>query len=264
LRSNKTGGSEDYSFRFGKDNRASYNGYPICMYCNSGYNIVTSNSLSFSTNEHWDKWIHICFTTDGTNVKAYRDGVLVSSASNGTNGWLTGNIRLRGERYNGFLNDFRVYDSILSPREVAEIAKGLVLHYPLNREGFGCDNLIANSHNFSGWSINSLFSVAQDTNGEYVASASRSDATTNVWSRIIPTMHFVPDNYSNGITVSFDFKCNDISALDHKCICSLQIYKSDGTRIGWYESKNTFTEANYVGSTTLQNGVWKRLICHFT
>ena len=153
LRSNKTGGSEDYSFRFGKDNRASSNGYPICMYCNSGYNIVTSNSLSFSTNEHWDKWIHVCFTTDGTNVKAYRDGVLVSSASNGTNGWLTGNIRLRAERYNGFLNDFRIYDNVLTPEEIKKISRGLVAHYPLS-DMYNASNLIYNGfgeYGSSGW-----------------------------------------------------------------------------------------------------------------
>lgn len=43
---------------------------------------------------------------------------------------------------NCLINDFRIYDEALSPREIKEISKGLVLHYPLNREGFGADNLL--------------------------------------------------------------------------------------------------------------------------
>lgn len=42
-------------------------------------------------------------------------------------------------------NDIRVYDHCLSPMEVKRISQGLVLHYPLNRMGFGQENLMPNS-----------------------------------------------------------------------------------------------------------------------
>jgi len=42
-------------------------------------------------------------------------------------------ITLNANNYN--LNDFRLYDTVLSPREVKEISKGLVLHYPLSMPG---------------------------------------------------------------------------------------------------------------------------------
>lgn len=45
------------------------------------------------------------------------------------------------------MNDFRIYDTALSPREIKEIAKGLVLHYPLS--GFGGNNLIVDSNGLS-------------------------------------------------------------------------------------------------------------------
>jgi len=127
----------------------------------------------------------------------------------------------------------------------------------------GQENLVANSNSFSGWSINNIFKISQLSTGEYEASAKRTDSTTNQWSRIIPTVKLNPELYPDGITVSFDFKCDDINALDHKCICSLQIYNSSNTRIGWYEAKRSFTEADYIGSTMLEDGVWKRLSCHF-
>jgi len=33
------------------------------------------------------------------------------------------------EKLTGYLNDVRIYNHALSPKEVEEIAKGLVLHY---------------------------------------------------------------------------------------------------------------------------------------
>lgn len=43
--------------------------------------------------------------------------------------------------WTGSLCDVRIYNHALSSREAKELSKGLVLHYPLNRGGFGGDNI---------------------------------------------------------------------------------------------------------------------------
>lgn len=92
-------------------------------------------------------WHHYTFTSNGTIIKVYIDGVLVKEKKV--------SIDVLGEQYvfvgarhsnddkggaifyNGFLNDIRIYDHCLSVKEVEEISKGLVLHYKL-------DNIINN------------------------------------------------------------------------------------------------------------------------
>ena len=50
-----------------------------------------------------------------------------------------------GNAFNGKICDVRVYDHALSPLEVKQISQGLILHYPLNNNGWGQKNLIKNN-----------------------------------------------------------------------------------------------------------------------
>lgn len=44
--------------------------------------------------------------------------------------------------YIAFLNDIRLYDHCLSEIEIKKLAQGLIVHYPLNRGGWGQENLL--------------------------------------------------------------------------------------------------------------------------
>ena len=92
-------------------------------------------------------WNHVCFTRDPAGRRFYLNGRLVSSTS------ITGDLSSTGTKVsiaasslngsglnnymNGYMNDFRIYDHSLSEKEVAVLAQGLVLHYPLNQLGKG-------------------------------------------------------------------------------------------------------------------------------
>ena len=88
-------------------------------------------------------WQHVTVTYDGNIKSLYINGILKQSvtinkaisctATKGTVGASSVNTTSgSSNNYIGLLNDYRIYDHCLSPKEVKEISKGLVLHYPLN------------------------------------------------------------------------------------------------------------------------------------
>lgn len=124
---------------------------------------VTPNT-TFTTNT----WYHICVVRKkGVGKYLYINGILDSSTT--TTGtptiasptrFMVGALQKTSTTvdssyyFNGKLNDVRVYDHALSKKEVAEIAKGLVVHFPLNGNGRAGDNLLSNSiidSSTSGW-----------------------------------------------------------------------------------------------------------------
>ena len=132
------------------------------------YNSSRSVNCTSSVNANDGKWHHLAATYNvSTNtIKFYVDGVNTGTqaytsgytyASSWVNGLYVGkdpNDSTVNDHYlfKGKMNDVRIYDHALSPREVSELAKGLVLHYPLNRDGFGLDNILKTTYTLaSNW-----------------------------------------------------------------------------------------------------------------
>ena len=111
---------------------------------------VTNYTFSANT------WTHLTVTCANGVLKFYINGVYqgtktitLTSSKWGTI-YSVGASQASGSGYgnflNGKINDVRIYDHCLSPMEVKELAKGLVLHYPLDRQGFGQENLVLHTY----------------------------------------------------------------------------------------------------------------------
>lgn len=112
-------------------------------------------------------WHHACITVSPTKgIHTYCDGALVHSVLNAHNGGhLTGYFQIgQSNLISGGIQDIRLYDHCLSAKEVAEIAKGLILHYKLDHNGIGGANYINNS----GPTAETLWSIPTNWTGSIV------------------------------------------------------------------------------------------------
>lgn len=163
----------------------------ICSeYASSGAsNIAFELSASRQVRLYWDgspdisstgcilpksQWTHIAITRSGNEAKFYMNGELkytyTGTLSNRTS---TAKIRLgdnyrggTGVSYMGYMNDFRLYDHALSPKEVEILSRGLVCHYPLNNNGGGQPNLYDFESVASKWVVDGL-TLANTTDDVY-------------------------------------------------------------------------------------------------
>lgn len=115
---------------------------------------ITGNTLDLAYVCDTTEWVHCCMTYQSSNntVTIYINGVKCSTSQPKNLTGLSGTTALIGKRssetylFEGYLNDFRIYNTCLSPRQVKEISEGLVCHYPLGEvDGkIGGRNLIKN------------------------------------------------------------------------------------------------------------------------
>lgn len=141
LNTNYTGTTSQYVFTVGKADGTAF-GYALevasATQCQARFG---SSSWMFGVTS--GQWTHVAFVKSGTNIKIYVNGVVQVNATFGGTAptfaesigvgigcfhYSGGNIYY----YNGSIADFRIYDNVLSPKEVHEIFLGLCCHYPLN------------------------------------------------------------------------------------------------------------------------------------
>lgn len=128
---------------------------------------LTSNSIQIGCNERgfeyinysWaaNTWYHVCVTHNATEGCLYVNGSLIGTSSIAKGYNYNSNIKFNiGSRWNQgtysniYVNDVRIYDECLSAERIKKLARGLIMYYPLNRQGFGGDDLSKFLSNDSG------------------------------------------------------------------------------------------------------------------
>lgn len=159
---NFTGSTSQYAFTVGRADGGGY-GYGLQVASATQLRIrFGNNSVVIACNSN--TWYHIAATISNAIIRVYVNGTL--TATSGTtstlptysdgNGLGLGCFHYLGNiyPYYGMINDFRIYDHALSAKEVKEISKGLIAHYPLDGNGKGNDNYFVNSNFYTGTTSN--------------------------------------------------------------------------------------------------------------
>ena len=168
------------------------------------------------------QWTHIAVTYDNPNVCVYINGELKytsSGVSNSTSFHYVTNV-IHDSPYHK-INDFRLYDECLSPKQVKYISQAMICHYPMgNVDGkIGGRNLIRNSKfTNTSWSNNNCGVYIVNTNGshfDYTTDGIRTVKKSG-WggTGIFIKPDVIPIEYEKTVTLSFDLKLikfNDIS-----------------------------------------------------
>ena len=126
--------------------RRTSNGYPMFS-VSDGSSAVQYNCTA--TTFSLDTWNHIACIYKNGEIKIYLNGILnktytttITPILNSSQHLGIGAASNGAEKLTGYLNDVRIYDHCLSDKEVAEIAKGLVLHYKLDDPYIENSNII--------------------------------------------------------------------------------------------------------------------------
>ena len=165
----------------------------------SAYTFHISNGTSSTTNAcktgtlSTGVWYHFVLIADVElgQMRIYQNGELITTYNTSIIPNLGSILNFRIGVSNGgyqadmLLNDFRLYDEVLSVKEIRELSKGLVLHYPLNRGGFGADNLSTNSGDLTLWNKESGITCVWDFDKQmYKIQSTSTSSRWGIWQQV--------------------------------------------------------------------------------
>lgn len=111
----------------------------IIGHYNDCFNIYNGSDLDFVYKCDTTDWVHCCLTYQSSDniMTIYINGIKCSTRQLKSLNGLSSATALIGKRNNetylleGYLNDFRLYDECLSPKQVKYISQAMICHYPM-------------------------------------------------------------------------------------------------------------------------------------
>lgn len=229
-----------------------------------------------------NEWVNVVITYDGTNLRTYVNGVSKGVAT--TSGvepiYMPGTLCLgysaaMGHRLrNTKITDIRIYDEVLTNKEISELYKGKILHYTCNYifGNPGLINMFPNTDKAKAYTTNQYWNASNHQNAlevegwttGYTGGTSQNDATYAMWiyDNGIPTMLLRDTNIGTYSTTRVCIETKD------------EFTFKPGTEytISWDEKKtNTalVTTTVTIGSLSISSGgssnknIWERKSINF-
>lgn len=216
----------------------------IIGHYNDCFNIYNGSDLDFVYKCDTTDWVHCCLTYQLSDniMTIYINGIKCSTRQLKSLNGLSSATALIGKRNNetylleGYLNDFRLYDECLSPKQVKYISQAMICHYPMgNVDGkIGGRNLLRNSSMIGerlkcdrSESCNRTTTLAYSDDGFHIVTPSEGNANNGIV--------FVYDDFTRlginiGNTITFSLLVKG-SYDSNKPFINI-IFQNDGTT--WY------------------------------
>lgn len=241
----------------------------IIGHYNDCFNIYNGSDLDFVYKCDTTDWVHCCLTYQSSDniMTIYINGIKYSTRQLKSLNGLSSATALIGKRNNetylleGYLNDFRLYDECLSPKQVKYISQAMICHYPMgNVDGkIGGRNLIRNSKfTNTSWSNNNCGVDIGNTNGshfDYTTDGIRTVKKSG-WggTGIFIKPDVIPIEYEKTVTLSFDLKLIKFNNI---------FFSSNANTVGdksWWAQRVPNTNAGLDAAKKDLNS-WHRVSC---
>lgn len=217
-----------------------------------------------------NQWNHIAVVKRNSTIELWINGVKQTAGSS-SDRWSSGitdklaiGARPNGnDKLNGRLNDFRMYDHELSEKEIHDISKALILHYPLDNNGGGGINLLENSSmsvNLTNW-VTSGFGLESGIVSENGLNCLKITGalTTTRYIRQDILSDIVNDAIGTTYTISAYVKVKDVVKGTTNPMCEYYFGGSynDGGTSKWMGATSVSGTYNFW---TLPNDQWTRCV----
>lgn len=180
-----------------------------------------SSSVKYSCNAviTENDWNHVAVVFSERALKLYINGVLAKTYSttydisfDGITSLGIGAAPNGAEKFTGSINDVRIYDHALSPREIKEISKGLVCHYTLS--GGGGENLLhGTNQGITNWTrVSSVKTMTIEATNDNLGVKTTLTQGTGGWALLFYNDAVMTETLATAgkeYTLSFDYTCTE-------------------------------------------------------
>lgn len=233
-------------------------------------------------NDLLNQWVHICITFNHGEVRTYINGELVNTKLGivfegetlPAHSVKIGRGFQNGRSHEGQVDDMRIYDHALSPKEVKELAKAKILHYKFDDFQEPTQNILGTiTPSYSKWGTNegtsTYFTAPNGNQGVCLEITSFTDGGVN-WYNTGGQRNAEPSTqYTVSATIKYE------GGTPHRNLLYLRQYRSDGTQIseagqfstsyiedlgnGWYRAYRTFTTHAECAKLAIQGYEYKKI-----